>query len=151
MDAHPQVPPYQLELEILETSALEDILYVSNIIERCSSFGVRFALDDFGTGYSSLTYLKRLPVAQIKIDQSFVSNMLDDPDDLAILVGVIGLARAFNRTIIAEGVETSAHGEALLKLGCELAQGFGISRPISGDKIPEWVKNWQSNANPFCC
>ena len=151
LDAHPQVPPYQLELEILETSALEDILYVSNIIERCSSFGVRFALDDFGTGYSSLTYLKRLPVAQIKIDQSFVSNMLDDPDDLAILVGVIGLARAFNRTIIAEGVETSAHGEALLKLGCELAQGFGISRPISGDKIPEWVKNWQSNANPFCC
>jgi EAL domain-containing protein (putative c-di-GMP-specific phosphodiesterase class I) len=144
--AHPRVTPSKLELEILETSALEDILYVSKVIERCSSFGVNFALDDFGTGYSSLTYLKRLPVAQIKIDQSFVRDMLDDPDDLAILVGVIGLARAFNRTILAEGVETEAHGKSLLKLGCELAQGYGISRPMPGDKIPEWVKAWQSNA-----
>jgi EAL domain-containing protein (putative c-di-GMP-specific phosphodiesterase class I) len=143
--AHPQVAPSKLELEILETSALEDILYVSNIIEKCSNFGVTFALDDFGTGYSSLTYLKRLPVAQIKIDQSFVRNMLEDPDDLAILVGVIGLARAFNRTIIAEGVETAAQGESLLKLGCQLAQGYGISRPMSGDKMPEWVKVWLSN------
>ncbi len=143
--AHPQVSPSKLELEILETSALEDILYVSKIIERCSAFGVKFALDDFGTGYSSLTYLKRLPVAQIKIDQSFIRDMLDDPDDLAILVGVIGLAKAFNRTIIAEGVETMSHGESLLKLGCEFAQGYGIARPMLGDKIPNWVVTWYSN------
>ena len=141
--AHPRVAPSKLELEILETSALEDILYVSKVIEKCSSFGVGFALDDFGTGYSSLTYLKRLPVAQIKIDQSFVFDMLENPDDLAILVGVIGLARAFNRSIIAEGVETAEHGKSLLKLGCELAQGYGISRPMPGNKIPEWVKAWR--------
>jgi EAL domain-containing protein (putative c-di-GMP-specific phosphodiesterase class I) len=143
--AHPRVTPSKLELEILETSALDDILYVSKVIESCSNFGISFALDDFGTGYSSLTYLKRLPVAQIKIDQSFVRDMLDDPDDLAILVGVIGLASAFNRTIIAEGVETAAHGKLLLKLGCELAQGYGIARPMSADKIPEWVIAWRSN------
>ena len=143
--AHPRVAPSKLELEILETSALEDILYVSKVIEKCSSFGVGFALDDFGTGYSSLTYLKRLPVAQIKIDQSFVFDMLENPDDLAILVGVIGLARAFNRSIIAEGVETAEHGKSLLKLGCELAQGYGISHPMPGNKIPEWVKAWLSN------
>ena len=143
--AHPRVTPSKLELEILETSALEDILYVAKIIENCSNFGVSFSLDDFGTGYSSLTYLKRLPVAQIKIDQSFVRDMLDDLDDRAILVGIIGLANAFNRTIIAEGVETAEHGKSLLKLGCELAQGYGIARPMSADKISGWVTFWQSN------
>ena len=78
---------------MLETSALEDLARVSQVIEACRGIGVMFALDDFGTGYSSLTYLKRLPVTQLKIDQSFVRDMLDDPDDLAILDGVIGLCR----------------------------------------------------------
>ena len=98
--------------------------------------------DDFGTGYSSLTYLKRLPVTQLKIDQSFVRDMLDDPDDLAILEGVIGLSRAFNREVIAEGVETVEHGEMLLQLGCELAQGFGIARPMPGADVPAWAAAW---------
>lgn len=94
MAAHPEIPPARLELEVLETSALEDIAHVFSVIEGCRTIGVRFALDDFGTGYSSLTYLKRLPVTLLKIDQSFVRNMLDDLDDLAILKGVIGLAEA---------------------------------------------------------
>jgi EAL domain-containing protein (putative c-di-GMP-specific phosphodiesterase class I) len=89
-----------------------------------------FALDDFGTGYSSLTYLKRLHVAVLKIDQSFVRDMLEDPDDLAILQGVIDLSAAFKREVIAEGVETAAHGTALLELGCDHAQGYGIARPM---------------------
>jgi EAL domain-containing protein (putative c-di-GMP-specific phosphodiesterase class I) len=92
--------------------------------------GVGFALDDFGTGYSSLTYLKRLPVEVLKIDQSFVRDMLDNPDDLSILDGVLGLSRAFQRKVIAEGVETLAHGQMLLRLGCELAQGYAIARPM---------------------
>jgi EAL domain-containing protein (putative c-di-GMP-specific phosphodiesterase class I) len=108
---------------------------------------VDFSLDDFGTGYSSLTYLRRLPVTQLKIDQSFVRDMLDDADDLAILKGVIGLATAFDREVIAEGVETLAHGQALLALGCELAQGYGIARPMPGTDIPNWVKAWAKKAD----
>jgi diguanylate cyclase (GGDEF)-like protein/PAS domain S-box-containing protein len=144
---HPDIPPADLELEVLETSALEDIKHVSGIIHACRAIGVRFSLDDFGTGYSSLTYLKRLPVTLLKIDQSFVRDMLDDPDDLAILEGVIGLASAFGRDVIAEGVETVAHGELLLRLGCELAQGYGIARPMPAAELPVWAKNWRTYPN----
>ncbi len=140
---HPIVRPYSIELEILETSALEDLAGVSRVIEACREIGVLFALDDFGTGYSSLTYLKRLPVTLLKIDQSFVCNMLEDPDDLAILQGVLGLAAAFHREVIAEGVETIEHGEMLLQLGCELAQGYGISHPIPAEEMPYWVDTWR--------
>jgi diguanylate cyclase (GGDEF)-like protein/PAS domain S-box-containing protein len=140
---HPQVQPGCIELEVLETSALADMEQVSQVIEDCAQIGVRFALDDFGTGYSSLTYLKRLRVALLKIDQSFVRDMLDDPDDMAILQGVIGLAAAFKREVIAEGVETVAHGTALLQLGCELAQGYGIARPMPPEQMPAWVASWR--------
>lgn len=141
--AHPDVEPGQLELEVLETSALEDLTRVSQIMQACRELGVSFAMDDFGTGYSSLTYLKRLPVALLKIDQSFVCNMLDDPDDLAILEGVIGLAATFHRQVIAEGVETVEHGEMLLQLGCELAQGYGIARPMPARELPGWAAAWR--------
>ena len=143
---HPQVNPTSLELEVLETSALKDIAQVSEVIEACAQIGVTFALDDFGTGYSSLTYLKRLRVAMLKIDQSFVRDMLEDPDDLAILQGIIGLAESFKRQVIAEGVETVAHGSLLLQLGCELAQGYGIARPMSSDQLPAWAASWQPDA-----
>jgi EAL domain-containing protein (putative c-di-GMP-specific phosphodiesterase class I) len=139
---YPELTRHQLSLEVLETSALEDLLHVAKLIRECKKLGVDFSLDDFGTGYSSLTYLRRLPVTQLKIDQSFVRDMLDDADDLAILKGVIGLATAFNREVIAEGVETLAHGQALLALGCELAQGYGIARPMPGSDIPDWTGTW---------
>ncbi|MFZ4536657.1 EAL domain-containing protein [Propionivibrio sp.] len=141
--AHPDVRSGNLELEVLETSALQDLARVSQVIESCREIGVMFALDDFGTGYSSLTYLKRLPVTQLKIDQSFVRDMLDDPDDLAILEGVLGLSRAFRRQVIAEGVETVEHGEMLLHLGCELAQGYGIARPMPAADLPAWAATWR--------
>nr|WP_226991086.1 GGDEF and EAL domain-containing protein [Paraglaciecola psychrophila] len=143
--AHPEVNPNCLELEILETSALHDISKVSATMNACHKLGVRFALDDFGTGYSSLTHLRRLPAQLIKIDQSFVSDMLEDTDDCAIVEGVIGLAKAFRRDVIAEGVETIDHGLALLQLGCELAQGYGIARPMPGADIPQWVSHWKAD------
>jgi diguanylate cyclase (GGDEF)-like protein len=146
LEKHPKVNPASLELEVLETSALADIAQVSQVIEDCAQIGVKFALDDFGTGYSSLAYLKRLRVALLKIDQSFVRDMLDDPNDLAILVGIIGLANAFKREVIAEGVETVEHGTVLLRLGCQLAQGFGIARPMAAEKMPTWAATWKPDA-----
>jgi diguanylate cyclase (GGDEF)-like protein/PAS domain S-box-containing protein len=144
--SHPDVAPSALQLEVIETSALGDVMDASEIMNNCVKLGVNFAIDDFGTGYSSLTYLRRLPANVIKIDQTFVRDMLDDPDDLAIVVGVVALASSFNRKVIAEGVESIAHGTALLQLGCELAQGYGIARPMPADQIPEWITSWQPDA-----
>jgi diguanylate cyclase (GGDEF)-like protein len=144
LSTHPEVNPYCLELEILETSALSDINKVFATMSTCNELGVRFALDDFGTGYSSLTYLRRLPAQLIKIDQSFIREMLEDSEDRAIVEAIIGLAKSFRRDVIAEGVETINHGRELLQMGCELAQGYGIARPMPADDIPEWISNWKA-------
>jgi EAL domain-containing protein (putative c-di-GMP-specific phosphodiesterase class I) len=136
--------PGQLELEVLETSAFEDLAKVSATIGQCQALGITFALDDFGTGYSSLTYLKRLPVHTLKIDQSFVRDMLEDRNDLAIVTGVIGLARAFGRQLVAEGVETQEHQSLLISLGCDVAQGYGIAKPMLATAMQGWVAQWQA-------
>ncbi|WP_428034144.1 EAL domain-containing protein [Amphritea sp.] len=143
---HPDIDPTWLELEILETSALGDIADVSVIMNACREIGVSFALDDFGTGFSSLTYLQRLPVDLLKIDLSFIKEMLDKPADRAIVMGIIGLAAAFRRQVIAEGIETTAHGTQLLAMGCELAQGYGIARPMPAAEIPGWIARWLPDA-----
>ena len=141
--AHPEVNPQDLGLEILETSALSDIGQVLDTMNACHKLGAHFALDDFGTGYSSLTYLRRLPAYLVKIDQSFVRGMLENADDSAIVEGVVSLAKAFQREVIAEGVETVAHGVALLKMGCELAQGYAVARPMPAGDIPTWLSSWK--------
>ena len=144
---HPAIQPNRLEIQILETSALEDLAQVSRVLDECRARGVRFSLDDFGTGYSSLSYLKRLPVDQIKLDRSFVNDMATDPDDLAILDGVISLATAFGLQVIAEGVESTEHGSMLLQLGCELGQGYRIAKPMPGDELKAWMQNWLPDAS----
>ncbi|MCB1957618.1 MAG: PAS domain S-box protein, partial [Rhodocyclaceae bacterium] len=140
---HPTIRPGDLELEVLETSALEDIEQISEIIEACGALGVHFALDDFGTGYSSLTYLRRLPARNLKIDQSFVRGMLDSPEDLAILGGVLSLAEAFRRQAIAEGVESVQHGNMLIQMGCVIGQGYAIARPMPAEAFPAWAEEWR--------
>jgi diguanylate cyclase (GGDEF)-like protein/PAS domain S-box-containing protein len=140
---HPSIDPSALQLELLETSTFGDINDIANIMSKCLELGVNFAIDDFGTGYSSLTYLRRLPADLIKIDQSFVRYMLKNNDDFSIVTGVIGLASSFNRGVIAEGVETVAQGRALLKLGCELAQGYGIAKPMPANQIIKWSTQWK--------
>lgn len=142
LKAHPEIDPKQLELEILETTALEDMGQVSAVMDACRQLGVKFALDDFGTGYSSLTYFKRLSADTLKIDQSFVRDILDDPEDLAIVEGILGLTTAFKRHAIAEGVETVEHGILLLHLGCDFAQGYGIARPMPAEEFPTWVRTF---------
>jgi diguanylate cyclase (GGDEF)-like protein/PAS domain S-box-containing protein len=144
--AYPAIQPGHIELEIVESSALEDLNNGSQTLQACSEIGLQFALDDFGTGYSSLTYLKRLPVNILKIDQSFVRDMLNDPEDLSMIEGLIGLAKAFHYQVIAEGVETASHGERLLSLGCDLAQGYAIARPMLGSELPKWVATWQQSS-----
>ena len=139
---HAAILPGRLEIELLETSALEDVVRVEQIIVACRELGVGFSLDDFGTGYSSLTYLRRLSADTLKIDQTFVRTMMVDAGDKAIISGIIGLAAAFGRTVIAEGVETIAHARALLDLGCSLVQGYGIARPMSAEALPEWIDRW---------
>lgn len=139
----PGVAHNDIELEILESSALKDIERVSTVMRQCREFGIEFSLDDFGTGYSSLTYLKRLPISRLKIDRSFVMNMLENSDDLAILEGVMGFSGAFRLETIAEGVEDETHGEILIQLGCQYAQGFGIARPMPADSILEWEQTWK--------
>ncbi|CDG85154.1 putative bifunctional diguanylate cyclase/phosphodiesterase [Janthinobacterium agaricidamnosum] len=135
----PGVRASMLELEILESSALHDIEQVRHIMTACQAFGITFALDDFGTGYSSMSYLKRLPANILKIDQSFVRNMLNDKEDLHLVSAVIGLAKSFRLAVIAEGVETTEHGAKLMQLGCDLAQGYGIARPMPADTVLSWA------------
>lgn len=141
--AHPDVEPHYLELEVLETNAIENEMDISTIMDNCVALGVNFSLDDFGKGHSSLTYIRQTPVSQIKIDQSFVRNMLIDPNDFAIVEGAIAVAKSFKREVIAEGVETIEHGIALLQMGCELAQGYGIVKPMSASNIPGWINDWK--------
>jgi diguanylate cyclase (GGDEF)-like protein/PAS domain S-box-containing protein len=141
---HLELAPGVLSLEILESEALVDLDTVARVIERCQGLGVRFALDDFGTGYSSLTYFRRLPAQVLKIDRTFVRDMLRSSDDRNIVEGVIGLAHAFQREVIAEGVESAAHGLMLLRMGCERAQGYGVAEPMPAAELPDWFRDWVS-------
>ncbi len=141
----PNVDSKSVQLEILESSALGDLESISRIIKTCiQALGVKVALDDFGTGYSSLTHLRNLPADTIKIDQSFVRDLLDDPNDYNIINGVIGLADAFNRQVIAEGVESREHGIMLITMGCHLAQGYVISKPMPPEGFQQWLNDYEA-------
>jgi len=133
----------RLVIEVLETAALADVDYTCELMQECRELGVRFALDDFGTGYSTFTYLKRLPLDLLKIDRSFVHNMLNDRQDLAIVEGVIGLSETFGCTVVAEGVESVEQARRLIELGCDVGQGNGIASAMPVDEVYEWVRNYR--------
>lgn len=144
---YPEVSPSLLEFEILESAALADYHAMNELIAGCKRLGIRFSLDDFGTGYSSLSYLKRLPVQTLKIDQSFVRDMLDDPDDRALVESIINIAKLFRLSVIAEGVESQDQGVLLLRLGCDVVQGYGIARPMPADAVADWARNYIPDAH----
>jgi len=144
-ERHNKVSPHLLEFEILESAAIGDLEGVRHAMRACQDLGAQFALDDFGTGYSSLSYLKRLPVDTIKIDQSFVRDLLANPEDLAIVEGIIGLAKVFQRQVVGEGVESPEHGVMLMRLGCDLAQGYGIARGMPAAEVPQWCRNFRAD------
>jgi diguanylate cyclase (GGDEF)-like protein/PAS domain S-box-containing protein len=141
--SHPELPPHLIELDVLETTAMDDMQQIEQVIRACQQLGVGFALDDFGTGYSSLTYFRHLPVNTLKIDQSFVRDMLEDGDDMAIVEGIVGISKAFRRQIVAEGVESVEHGLILLQMGCDRAQGFGIARPMPAPDVLPWLIDYR--------
>ncbi|MFV3383250.1 putative bifunctional diguanylate cyclase/phosphodiesterase [Pseudomonas sp. NY15354] len=141
---HPNVPPQMLDIEIVESVALENISRVSKHLEQCMGLGVQFSLDDFGTGYSSLSYLKQLPTHAIKIDQSFVQQ-LPDNESLALVRAIVSLAKSFDREVIAEGVENDDQAELLLSIGCNVAQGYGIAKPMPARQAFEWAVQQNSS------
>ncbi|HET7776211.1 MAG TPA: bifunctional diguanylate cyclase/phosphodiesterase, partial [Azospira sp.] len=135
--------PDSLEIEILESSILEDMAHVREVMRACAAQGVRFALDDFGTGYSSLAYLHQLPAATIKIDQLFVRNLFQQREDPAIIQAVVQIAEVFGRHLVAEGVEDPEHGMLLMCIGCRTGQGYGIGRPMAAEAVLPWVASYK--------
>ncbi len=140
---YPSVKPELIQLEITETAVLDNMAHVKEIIKKCGDLGITFSMDDFGSGYSSLLYFKELNVKVIKIDISFVKNMLDNSEDTLIIESIISLARIFSREVIAEGAETADHCKILNMLGCSNIQGYYTGRPIPADKVIEWTENYK--------
>lgn len=139
---YPLVTPSQLTLEVLEGSAMEDMEHAQTVLRQCQALGVQCALDDFGTGYSSLTHLKQLGVDTLKIDRSFVMDMLADASNRVIVQAIISLAHAFGCDVIAEGVETADHAHAVMAMGCLRMQGFGIARPMPAQEVVLWLADF---------
>jgi diguanylate cyclase (GGDEF)-like protein/PAS domain S-box-containing protein len=134
------VDPALLEFEITESTMLADPIRTKHILDRLSAMGIRLAIDDFGTGYSSLAYLKRLPVDEIKIDRSFVMHMSEDEDNATIVRSTIDLGRNLGLEVVAEGVETAEVWETLTMLGCTVAQGYYLSRPVPANELRDWLR-----------
>ena len=134
------VQPRRLKLELTESSLAHDMEDIVHKMEQLKALGVGFSLDDFGTGYSSLNYLKRLPLDQLKIDQSFVRDVLTDPNDAAIARMVIGLGDSLHFAVIAEGVETRGQQEFLMQNGCHLFQGYLFSQPVTAEAFEQFVR-----------
>gem|GEM_PF-3028106 len=139
---YPNVQTSDFMLEILETVAIDNTDQAISVMQKCQNIGIFFSLDDFRTGYSSLAYLKRLPIRELKIDKSFVQDMLVNAENIALLDSIISLAKIFNYNVIAEGVENIEHEKFLLRLGCRLAQGYAISRPIPAKDVTQWITNY---------
>lgn len=135
------VDPARLEFEITESTLINDPLRVSAVIRELSDKGVCFSIDDFGTGYSSLVYLRQLPLTTIKIDKSFVMGMRHDHDDATIVGSLIGLGRNLGMKVVAEGVENEEVANQLKSLGCDVAQGYWLSRPVPADALAKWLQN----------
>jgi EAL domain-containing protein (putative c-di-GMP-specific phosphodiesterase class I) len=133
-----QVPASMLELEVTETAIMTDPLRAMENITRLSDLGVQVSIDDFGTGYSSMAYLKKLLVAKIKIDKSFVMDMHRDSNDAVIVRSTIDLGHNLGLKVVAEGVEDQEAWDRLKALGCDAAQGYHMSKPLPAEKFLQW-------------
>ncbi len=140
--------PQSLCLEVTESALIQDAEHVRQSLRALKGLGVLLSIDDFGTGYASLTYLKRLPVDILKVDQGFVAGLGTAEADRAIVEAILGLAAALGLLVIAEGVETEEQAESLRSLGCRVAQGFHFSVPVSAAELESWLPGavgWAGN------
>jgi EAL domain-containing protein (putative c-di-GMP-specific phosphodiesterase class I) len=133
------VDPGMLRFELTESTMIADPVRTQEVLERLSSLGIMLSIDDFGTGYSSLAYLTGLPVNEIKIDHSFVMNMRVSDDSATIVRSIIDLGGNLGLSVVAEGVETQEIWDDLNALGCPLAQGYLLSRPMPADALTDWL------------
>jgi EAL domain-containing protein (putative c-di-GMP-specific phosphodiesterase class I) len=143
LEKYPNLDPNKIEFEILETHAFDDIEQANKMIKTLQKLGFNIALDDFGTGYSTLTYLKDFSINTLKIDKSFVMDMLHDRASLSILEATLGLADAFGCEVIAEGVESVEHGVILIQLGCYQAQGYVLSKAMPSNEVIPWLNSYK--------
>ena len=143
------LPPHQLELEVTESVFMEDIQHTINILQNLHSLGVELAIDDFGTGYSSLSYLRQFPIDRLKIDQSFIRNALNNPDDAAIARTIVALGHSLNLKVIAEGVETKEHEEFLMSQNCDEVQGFRYSKPVNAENFSAFINGYKGDISSF--
>jgi EAL domain-containing protein (putative c-di-GMP-specific phosphodiesterase class I) len=135
-------------LEVTESGAMKDLLATLRMMEQLRVLGIRFSIDDFGTGYSSLAHLKRLPVDEVKIDRSFIQEFEAQGDDDVIVRSTINLGHALNLKVVAEGVEAASSWEALGRLGCDLIQGYFVSKPLPTEQFTAWMTAWSSDHQP---
>jgi len=133
-----------LELEITETTMMAYPQQAQHALRELCDIGVRIAIDDFGTGYSSLSYLKRLPITKLKIDRSFVSDIPQDPNDMAIAQAVIALGKSLSMKVLAEGIESEAQRTFLAREGCDSGQGFLMARPMDAAAVTEFMRARQA-------
>jgi len=145
LERHSDISPQLLTLEMVEHTLIDDLSEATRTIQQIQALGVRISLDDFGTGFSSLSHLKHLSFDELKIDQTFVHDMLNDRDDMTIVQAVLSLSQSFDVSVIAEGVETDRHADILLRLGCTKAQGFAIAHPLPIAELESWLDQWQPN------
>jgi diguanylate cyclase (GGDEF)-like protein len=134
------LPPDAFNFEITESTIMHDSVRATEVVRQLRGLGGRISIDDFGTGYSSFAYLQQLSVDEIKVDMSFVRGMLDNPDDATIVRSTIGLGHNLRLEVVAEGVETSEALVMLREMGCDLAQGYWLSRPMPGAEALEWLR-----------
>jgi EAL domain-containing protein (putative c-di-GMP-specific phosphodiesterase class I) len=140
---HYSVPPELLQVEITEGALMADPRRVLATMAALDRLGVAISLDDFGTGYSSLQHLRRLPLAEVKVDRSFVLGMARDPDDAAIVTSIVELAGALGLRVVAEGVEDEVTWRRLVTARCHVAQGWFYARPMPGEELVPWLARYR--------
>lgn len=144
-----KLPPHCLELEVTESTFMDDINQTIQILQKLHGLGVELAIDDFGTGYSSLSYLRQFPIDRLKIDQSFIRNALNNPDDAAIARTIVRLGHSLNLKVIAEGVETKEHETFLQAEGCDEVQGYRYSRPVPPENFQDFITSYAGDITAF--
>src|SRR5262249_2774167 len=140
-----ELPPAALRLEITESAIMADSARALSVLRTLHDAGIRLSIDDFGTGYSSMAYLKELPVDELKVDRSFVKEMTRDTNDAVLVRSAIDLGHNLGLAVVAEGVEDNDVLEALRDLGCDIAQGYHIGRPMAAGRLRDWLQAREAN------